>query len=197
MKRSELGELHYITAIENVGSILKHGILSFRRVQGLPHTSIAMNEIQERRAKVIVPGGKPLHEYACLYICGRNVMLFKRKAEHRRICVVRVRPEVIDLPNAVVTNGNASSDYVRFAAAPAGLRIVDRELTFAERWTDEDPVEYFKKKFAKCAEVLIPDRIDPRYLTGFYVSSEHPRDLLTEEIDDELEIEMSPHLFFL
>ena len=155
-----------------------------------------MDEIQERRAKVIVPGGRLLHEYACVYICGRNPMLYKRKDRHGRICVIRVTPDVLDLPGVVVTNGNASSDYVRFAGAPSGLKIVDRELTFAEWWTDEDPVEYYRKKVAKCAEVLVPDRIDSQYLMGSHASCEQARSLI-RAINADFESNLNPHMFFL
>jgi hypothetical protein len=196
VKRSELEELHYITAIENVDSILKRGILSFRRAGGMKHISIAMNDIQVRRAKVVVPGGKPLHDYACLYICGRNVMMYKRRNEHRHLCVIRISPEVLDLPKIVVTNGNASSEYVRFAAAPNGLKFVDRELTFAEWWTDEDPVAYYRKKSAKCAEVLVPDGVDTKYITGIYVSCKDTL-ALVRDVDDGIEISLNPHLFFV
>jgi hypothetical protein len=72
LKRSELEELHYITPIDNLRSIVKHGILSNRQAKRLKHASVAVDEIQERRAKILVPGGRPLHHYACLYICGRN-----------------------------------------------------------------------------------------------------------------------------
>jgi hypothetical protein len=195
LKRSELQELHYITPIENLGSILRYGILSYRRAKGVQHASIAMDEIQERRGRVVVPGGRRLHEYACLYICGRNVMLYKRKEEHAEICVVRVSPAVLDLPNVVVTNANASSEYVRFAAAPAGLKIVDRDLTFAEYWTDPDPVEYYRKKSAKCAEVLVPDRVEPRFLVGTCVSCEQAGEVV-RAIDEGLEIRIDGHLFF-
>lgn len=67
MKRSELTELHYITPIANVPSILRQGILSHNRAKRVQHQSVAMNEIQDRRAKVTVPGGKKLHEYVNLY----------------------------------------------------------------------------------------------------------------------------------
>jgi hypothetical protein len=196
VKRSDLPELHYITAIENVSSILKRGILSYRLAQTLPHTSIAMDEIQARRGKVIVPGGRHLHEYACLYICGRNVMLYKRKHQHRDICVIRVSTDVLDLPGVVVTNANASSDYVRFAAAPAGLKIVDRDLTFAEYWTDDDPVQYYRKKSAKCAEVLVPDVVNRRFIIGSHVSCEHARHLL-RSVEAELDIGVNPSMFFM
>lgn len=66
MKREELEELHYITPISNVPSICKRGILSHHGAARIQHQSIAMAEIQDRRAKVTVPGGRRLHEYANL-----------------------------------------------------------------------------------------------------------------------------------
>ena len=78
----------------------------------------------------------------------------------------------LPLPGVIVTDANASSDYVRFAAAPEGLEIVDKELTFAEYWIDVDLVAKWRKKSAKCAEVLVPDCVEPRFILGAYVSCE-------------------------
>ena len=72
MKREDLDALHFITPIANVLSILTHGIMSHRRATKLPHQSIAMAEIQDRRQKVVIPNARPLHEYVNLYICARN-----------------------------------------------------------------------------------------------------------------------------
>ena len=82
MRRDELPELHYITPIANVASICRHGILSHRRAGTVSHQSIAMEEIQERRRPVVVPGGRPLHEFVNLYICVRNPMMYKRRTQH-------------------------------------------------------------------------------------------------------------------
>lgn len=82
MNRKDLRALHYITPIENVPSILRHGILSHVRAARLTHRSVAMREMQDRRSKVVVPGaGRRLHEYANLYLCARKPMLFKRQHE--------------------------------------------------------------------------------------------------------------------
>jgi hypothetical protein len=170
VRRDELDELHYIAPLSNVSSICRLGILSHRRAEKVAHESVAMQEIQDRRVRVMIPGGRRLHDYVNLYICARNPMLSKKRAQHNALCVLRISPSVLDLPGVVVTDGNASSDYVRFAAAPDGLRIVDRELTFAEYWTDSDRIQYYRKKSAKCAEVLVPDRVDPQFLIGAYVS---------------------------
>ena len=198
MRRSELKELHYITTIENIPSILRRGILSHKRSQKIDHISIAASEIKDRRAKVTVPGGKLLHEYANLYICGRNPMLYKRKARHESIAVLKVSPDILDLPGVIVTDMNAAAAnlYVSFRAAPEGLRIVDRELTFAEYWTDANEVQYFRKKSAKCAEVLVLDSVDPKYITGCYVSCEQTRARVAE-IAPGLSTTVDTHLFFL
>ncbi|MBP8986102.1 MAG: DUF4433 domain-containing protein [Syntrophobacterales bacterium] len=195
MQREELVELHYITPIANVSSIMRLGILSHNRAKRVEHQSVAMNEIQDRRAKVTVPGGRKLHEYVNLYICARNPMMYKRQAQFMDLCVLRVSPGVIDLPGVVITDSNASGDYVRFSAAPRGLAIVDRDWTFADDWRDPDPIQYFRKKAAKCAEVLVPDRVKPYYITGAYVSCQEAGTAL-ERLGTGLAVEINSNLFF-
>jgi hypothetical protein len=195
LRREELTELHYIAHMDNVQSITRHGILSNRWAAKLPHTSVAMQQVQNRRAKVVVPGGRKLHEYVNLYICARNPMLFKRLDQHLDLCVLQVSTDVLDLPDVVVTDANASSDYARFAAAPGGLRIVDREATFAEYWTDQDPIVQLKKKSAKCAEVLVPDRVDPRFIMGAYVSCQAAMDRFNG-LGTGIPVSINAHMFF-
>ena len=55
-----------------------------------------------------------LHEYANLYLCARNPMLYKRRESHGTLCVLRVSTDVLDLPGVVLTGGNAASDYTAF-----------------------------------------------------------------------------------
>jgi hypothetical protein len=66
VERDELQELYYITPICNIPSIMEHGILSHVRAGRLSHASVAMPEIQGRRTKIRVPGGRRLHEYVNL-----------------------------------------------------------------------------------------------------------------------------------
>lgn len=195
MRRDELNELHYITPMTNLPSILERGILSNRLVADLPHESVAMGEIQERRDIVRVPGGRWLHEYANLYFHARNPMMYKRQVQHAALCILRISPKVIELPKVVITDGNASSAYVRFAAAPAGLAIVDHERTYAESWNHPEQIEKWRRASAKCAEVLVPDRVDPRYLTGAYVSCAEAQSRLVERTPD-LAVVINGHLFF-
>lgn len=197
MTRDELQELGYIVPIATVPSILRRGILSHRRAENVAHESIALEGVQDRRAKVIVPNGRPLHEYANLYICPRNPMLLKRRDVHRQICVLRLSSDVLDVPNVVVTNSNAGSKYVRFSPAPGGLAIVDNERTFARWWAHpDDQIDQWRHSGQKCAEVLVPDVVPTRYIDGAYVScSESSQALLDAGFN--LPFTRSGDLFFL
>jgi hypothetical protein len=179
MKRDEIEELLYITPMENLPSMMKHGILCHNKAKTVPHQSVAMDEIQDKRRKVTVPGGRPLHDYANLYFCARNPMMYKRKGKHLTLCVLRVDECVLDIEGAAVTDSNASSDHRVFRAAPGGVKVVDKDLTFAEWWTDPDEIQQWRKSAAKCAEVLVPSRVPPRYIIGAYVSCEAARQTFT------------------
>jgi hypothetical protein len=177
--RAELEELGYIVPIATVPSILRRGILSHRRADSVSHESIALQGVQDHRAKVIVPNGRPLREYANLYICPRNPMLLKRRDIHDQICVLRVSSDVLDMPNVVVTNSNAGSKYVRFSPAPGGLAIVNRDRTFARWWKHpDDQIEQWRHSAQKCAEVLVPDVVPVRYINGAYASCEESNQAL-------------------
>lgn len=195
MRRDELRELGYIVPIATVPSILQTGILSHRRAARIAHSSIALENVQDRRSAVVVPNGRALHEYANLYICPRNPMLLRRSDIHEDICVLRVSADVVDLPNVVITDSNAASKYARFKAAPGGLAIVDRDRTFAEWWTHDDQVEQWRHSAAKCAEVLVPDLVSPEYVIGARVSCRRSLEALNA-VAAEFAIEMNAHLFF-
>lgn len=175
MNRSELDELHYITPIANLPSIIQHGLLSHRRAQRFNPASVALQDVQAIRAKKRVAGGRLLHEYVNLYICARNPMLYKRLAQRNDLCVLSVSTNVLDLDGVVVTDMNAASGYVRFGAGAQGLTIVDRDVTFAVYWTDPDPAIYFRKSAMKCAEVLVPDRVDPSMIQCAFVCNDTGR----------------------
>ena len=130
-----------------------------------------MAEVQERRSRVVVPGGRPLHEYVNLYICARNPMLYVLKSQHAALCVLQVAPAVLDLPNVVISDQNAASDHVRFAPALHGLRLVERDAVFARSWKHPDQIAEWRHKSAKCAEVLVPDRVEPGHVAGAYAAS--------------------------
>lgn len=195
VNREDVQELQYITAIANVPSILRSGILSYRRAARIPHESVAMPEVQDKRSGKPVPGGRPLHEYVNLYFSARNPMLYKRRDLHLDLCVLRVSPEILDLPEVVIADGNAASKYTAFWPSPAGLGKVDKGLVFAEYWTDPDGIQQMRKARAKCAEVLVPDRVEPRYVLGAFVSSQEAMERFKALLPG-VPVTINAHLFF-
>jgi len=200
MNRNDLRELHYITPISNVVSIMSKGIFSHKRSKKIQHDSVAMQEIQDRRKNKVVPGGQPLHDYVNLYINARNKMLFRvlhqGKAHHADLCILKVQTDILDLPNVVVADRNASSDYARFAPAPDGLRNVHHDLVFAKYWTHPDnPIEELRHGSIMCAEVLVPDRVDPVFITGAYVSCSNAK-ASVEALNVGISVTVNAHLFF-
>lgn len=197
MTRDELEELHYITHVENLISILATGILSHRRAARLPHRSVAMQEIQDRRKKVVVPGARPLHDYVNLYINARNKMMFKIvcNSDIKDLCVLRISPDVLDLPNVVIADMNASSDYVKFSPSPKGLENIDKDLVYATSWNHPGPIAKMRHGAIVCAEVLVPDQVGVEYITGIYVANEDTRHQVSD-MELGLSVVIKSNLFF-
>jgi hypothetical protein len=167
-------EFQCIMPLENIASVLKLGILSNERAAKLRHRSVAMEEVQEKRELKHVPGGLKLHQYANLYFHARNPMLYKRKDEANHLCVLRVSTEILQLPGIVLADCNASSPYVRFFA-PSQWALLDYDSIYAMDWNRQhanDPYAYRVHKAKKCAEVLVPHCVEPKFLTGAYVVNE-------------------------
>ncbi len=162
-------EFQCIMPMDNVPSVLEHGILSYERAAKLAHHSVAMQPVQDKRDQKHVPGGLRLHQYANLYFHARNPMLFKRLDEVGRLCVLRVSINVLRIDGAVITDQNAASDYVRFLH-PSQWRLLAFDDIYAMDWRHpNDPVAFWRHKARKCAEILVPHRIEPGLLAGAYV----------------------------
>jgi len=106
-----------------------------------------------------------------------------------------VNTDVLDLPDVIVVDRNASSNYARFAPSASGLQNIDRDLVFAEYWTHSDPIEEWYHGSIMCAEVLVPDRVDPCFAMGVYVSSSNSKAAFDSK-NIGIASTINPHLFF-
>ena len=160
-----VAEFQCIMPLKNIPSVLKHGILSNERAAKLPHDSIAMQEVQERRDPKPIPGGLKLHQYVNLYFHARNPMMYSRKEKATELCVLCVSLEILKLEGVVITDKNAAGGWARFLA-PSQWRVLDFDRIFATDWRDSDRFEYYDRKSKKCAEALVPHVVEPRFLIG-------------------------------
>jgi hypothetical protein len=174
MDRDEVKEFHFITSIDNLGSILMRGILCHNRAKRLPHKSVALASVQDRRSGKYVPNGSSLHSYANLYFHARNPMMYCLK-HMPDLIVIRVSSDVLDIPDTVVTDGNAATWNTHFYPSPDGLANLDHQLVFATYWTDPEYMRYLEKKRARNAEVLVPRLVPSEYIEGCYVDTQEKR----------------------
>jgi hypothetical protein len=171
MERAVVKELHYITPAENLASIVRYGLVCHNLAERVPHASVASNVIQDRRLGKRVPTRLLLHEYANLYFDARNPMMsYLHYNGSAPIVVLRISPEVLDIPDTVIADGNAACDHTRFYPSPGGIVHLDQALVYATWWTDPDPFVKAEKKRIRCAEVLVPARIPVEYIEGALVS---------------------------
>ena len=161
--------LYNIMPIENMASVITNGILCFNKTLSTKHKSIAMNDVQERRSKITIPNGLPLHCYANLYFAYNNPMLYKRRNEAESFCILVISHNVLDIEGCILSDQNASTSLARFFTPYDGIKKLNFQKIFAKSWTNDDYYEYQRHKAIKCAEILIPDYIPYDYIIGAYV----------------------------
>lgn len=194
--RSDVPELHYITPISNLPSMLERGLLSHVRAERIAHDSVANPSVQGRRDPKRTPDERFIHEYVNLYINGRNRMLNRvaRNADIK-LCVLRIDPSVLDLPGVFVTDRNAASMAI-FQRGATGLGMLERDVVFAEWWTNHPTQrEIDAHSLLMQAEVLVPDRVPPEAILGAYVAIED-RATQVNHLVPTLPVQASSYLFF-
>ena len=168
-------EFYYITHIDNLKSILQHGILSRSKRRSLwnrikfSNTKSIHNEdvIQRRKNKKFK--NKSLWDYANVYFQARNPMLYtvthnKFKAED--IIVLQINSDIIQGDNIGITDGNAASENTRiFGDKEQGLNALNSEQFEKEYWNESD-------KRQLMAELLVYECISKEKIIGIYTASE-------------------------
>ena len=195
MNRCDVAELHFITYIENVPSILKRGILSHNISRNINFHDISESGVQERRAKKKIPGtNKSLHDYANLYFDAHNPILSARRSENDKICVLRINNMVLDIDGVIITDQNAARECW-FKTVVEGMQLLNKEEIYTTFWTDNnDPIKEYKQKGIKCAEVLVPDRVHSDYIIGAYAANSVAFDNLCNLSD--INVIIKSELFF-
>jgi len=201
--RSQLSEVHFITHVGNLQSILKLGILSYNQMEaaGIAHISLADPGIQQNRTNILVPPwpGTPLHDYANLYVNGRNSMLSRILFTNppQNVAVIGVSTDqLLDLPGVVITSQNAASSGRRWLKSPDGLAELEREVVFAQYWTNHPTAkERSQHEQVMCAEVLVPNSVEPVHVARIHVSCQETLTACVA-LDGAPAVQVSPYLFF-
>lgn len=171
-RKAEIKGLFYITHIENLPSILKHGILSHGLIesQNVPYTPIYDAGIVINRKSKRTPDRESLWDYANLYFQARNPMMYRvvHEKSAENLAVLGVNPSVLERSNVLITDGNAASGPTQFFRVPEGRKIIESQWSViqAEYWND---LNGSKRKIM--AECLVPDRIPPDHIHTIFVAN--------------------------
>jgi hypothetical protein len=197
MDRADVKELHFITYISNIPSIQSAGILSRNEMKRkeMRFKDISEQGVQERRANKKIPGtSKYLHDYANLYFDAHNPMLSRRRSENDEICVLRIDRDVSALQGVIVTDKNAARECW-FKPVDEGLPLLDRNEIYMVNWKDPDDwINEYRRAGIKCAEILVPERVESRYIIGAYAASRTGLDAFQKVCG--LPVEINTDLFF-
>jgi len=196
MDRADIIELHYITHIDNVSSIMKMGILSKNMItqNRINCCDISEEGVQDRRLGKKIPGTRnELHDYVNLYFDAHNPMLSARRSKNKEICVLRVDKTIIDFEGIIVTDKNAARDCW-FKSVSEGLPLLESKEIFAEYWLNDDPFEEDRLKGVKCSEVLVPKSVAANYIIGAYVANDKAFEKFKNS--SVLSVEIKSRLFF-
>ncbi len=193
--KTEKKSVYNIQSIDNIPSVIQYGLLSFNHASKINHRSIAMSDVQNLRDNVIIPNGNSLHSYASAYFDPRNPMMYKRKNIAQTLCVLAIKTNVLDFEGTIISDGNAASEYSRFYSPLEGIDRLDFNLIYSQWWTDDDLYEKARRKRIKCAEILVPGKIDYEYIVGAIVVNEQAK-LALEDKGFQKKIVVSPNVFF-
>ena len=181
-------EFYYITHIDNLKSILHHGILSRSRRNNIWSKikfSITKNKsihnediIQKRKNKQF--NNRSLWDYANVYFQARNPMLYTviREFKTENIVVLQINSDIIRENNVCITDGNAASNTTQFFEnVDEGLNALNPEQFKKEYWNTSD-----KRKMM--AELLIYGHIPKEKIIGIYTAN--------EEVSNKIKTELGP-----
>jgi len=113
------------------------------------------------------------------------------------LCLLRVSPDVLDLTDVVVTDGNAARQRMtRMYDARTGIEALDFDRIHDEFWTRGNASQNDEHKRVKQAEVLIPDWVEPGLLLGAYTPSRTAYDGVLAATGDRLASQVAKYPFF-
>lgn len=198
-KKPQIKSLFYITHVDNLQSILGHGILSHRYVidNQIEYTTIYDAEIVGHREEKRAPDGQSLWQFANVYFQPRNPMLYRVVHEKgaKEIAILGIAPHILQTRDAFITDGNAANNATQFYSPADGLKAISEnwDTISGEWWSAADG-----SKRRIMAECLVPSRIPAELIHSIYVASHNVAEQVRGIIrPKEISVIPEPHMFFL
>jgi hypothetical protein len=152
--------LFHMTHIDNLASILSHGLYSHNNQY--QKIDISDNQVNSRRQKAEPIYHQSIHSYVPFYFNPKNNMLSRRRSIQDDIVILVLGRKLFSKENVLFTDGNASSDATQFYNKKEDLNKVN--FTCVQTKGYYNSFEDGGRK--RMAEVLVPHHVEATYIKG-------------------------------
>lgn len=170
----------HFTHIENLDSIVKHGLLSTneKNKQGIEHKNVASETIQHRRSEMSVtcsPNGN-VHDYVPFYFNSKNLMLLSllnsKNVDQLFIIFIAISIDKIAEANVVFTDASANtSNPPNFYTNPDHLDKLDWNAIDKRSWKKSTDEERHKRM----AEALVFEKVPFDWIDSIIVWNDNTK----------------------
>ncbi|SHE19624.1 DUF4433 domain-containing protein [methanotrophic endosymbiont of Bathymodiolus puteoserpentis (Logatchev)] len=160
--------LYHLTHINNLPGILANGLLS----HNLAHQQCTLTDISDlgvnaRRSAVDPIYKRSLHNYVPTYFRPLNPMSSARRELANELVILKLNPQLLLQSGMLFTDGNAACCNTRFFSALNDLNQLNWACLNSGYWKG-----YVDGGRQRCAEMLIPDRIQVTNIMQIAIKSE-------------------------
>jgi hypothetical protein len=159
-QRYQFGPAYHMTHGSNLASIFASGALLSKNSLAALKVSIfdiSNPDIQEWRSQKSIPQtNRSIHDYVPLYFGFKTPMVACVQGINEKIVFLRFSLNILELPEVIISDGNARSDNTLFRSfsSPDDLVFLDVRTIHSVKYAN-DP----EKKRRKQAELLVLDRV--------------------------------------
>ena len=178
-------------AISNLENILKYGLLSHNN----PHRNIDIsnqnvNALRTKRENIF---NREIHDYVPFYFNPKNAMLYKVEKENKnKIIILALDKNIINMPNTIFSDGNASNNITNFYAGSENLSQIDWNTNKSTTWKDDKEV-----KRVMMAEVLVYEKVEISLIYKIIVPNSSVKNSVSEILKDRyIHISQDRNIFF-
>lgn len=166
------GGLFYITHIDNIESILKHGILSHNLANemNLEKVDISNQAVNARRNRFETTLGANIHDFAPLYFNHKNPMLYTlcKNKDRNDLVLLRINPHILLADNVSFSDGNAATRTTSFFKNIVDFNKINWQLIKQGSWYNyQFGIEEGRR--IMCSEALVKNKIETYFINDIYV----------------------------
>lgn len=181
--------IYHMTHIDNVASILEHGLLAHDN--GRTQVDISDHCVNALRSKVEPFYGKAIHAYVPFYLNPKNAMLYTRRSLQEDIVIFAFDRTLMLDDKTLFSDGNAASSSTQFYNNLKDLSKLPWDCLNSNSWNSH---EDGKRK--RMAEVLVPHCVARQKVQKIFCNSFKSYYQLRALVDSSIEIERNGKFYF-